>query len=550
VGLGFRTRYFERLVRERPPLDVLEVVSENYMRVSGRARTLLETLRAIYPVILHGVGLDIASSDPLDERYLDALHDLAQRVEPEIVSDHLCWTTHRGVNTNDLMPVAYTEEVLLHVASRIDHVQERLGRSIAIENPSAYLAYAASEMGEAEFLARLAARTGCRLLLDVNNVFVCSKNLGVDADAYLARLLPDSVAYFHLAGHEVMEQVRIDTHDQDVPEEVWSLYAKAAGRFPDAPTIIERDGNYPELDTLLAEAERARSIPRTEIPSSDALPSSEPPRASAAAPKWPTLQARLFEQVVDRPQGFDHGPDLASAVAGLWSEGQPTPAAVGLRVYSDAYLLRLTGVLRDNFPALSEAIGSAFRPLCADYLAAHPPRGYSFVTLGADLADFLDGYDLDLAVAKSALVALVRLEQAALEVHDHEETASPIGVSVLQELQDGDWERLRVAMIAAHRFVASPYSVHEAYEAAREKRDVPVPRAEPHEYLLARPREQVVLTCLAPGERELFESLAAGTPFVAAIPPSLDPQAAVHSLVGWTAAGYLAGISLAAEGAS
>jgi uncharacterized protein (UPF0276 family) len=258
-GLGFRTQHAAEIARDPGPVDWFEVLSDHYIGVGGPRRALLERLRQDHPLALHGVSLSIAGSEPLDREYLDGLAVLAAWLEPVFVSDHLCWTAFGGRHSHDLLPVACTREALAHVAERVAQVQERLGRRLLLENASAYVAFRAREMEEAEFLAELSRRTGCGLLLDVNNLVVNAANLGSDPKRLLEALPADAVGYLHLAGHAVLPDVRIDTHDADVPDAVWTLFEAAARRFPAAGVILERDDNFPEYRVLVAEVGEARA---------------------------------------------------------------------------------------------------------------------------------------------------------------------------------------------------------------------------------------------------------------------------------------------------
>jgi uncharacterized protein (UPF0276 family) len=259
-GLGLRPVYYEQILTERPPVDWFEIISENYMIPGGRPLAMLERFRADYPIVMHGVSMSLASTDPLDMDYLAALKALAARIEPEWVSDHLAWTGVHGLNLHDLLPVPHTREALDHVVERVCRVQDFLGRRLVVENASTYVAFAESEMPEHAFVAELAERADCMLLLDVNNVFVSSFNHGFDAEAYIAALPAERIAQFHMAGHTNNGTHRIDTHDQPVCEEVWKLYARARSRFPLASTMIERDDNFPPFEDLLGELQRMRDV--------------------------------------------------------------------------------------------------------------------------------------------------------------------------------------------------------------------------------------------------------------------------------------------------
>ena len=258
-GLGARPEHYEALLTEQLGcVSWLEALTENYLVDGGKPLHYLERLRAHYPVVLHGVSLSIGGTDPLDETYLRKVRTLADRIEAPWVSDHLCWTGVDGVNLHDLLPLPYTQEALDHVVRRIEHAQHRLQRRLVIENVSSYLTYRHSTMMEWEFLSEVLERADCLLLLDINNVYVSSVNHGFDPQTYLDYLPRHRVQQFHLAGHQRNGEMLIDTHDAPVCEAVWALYAYAVERFGSVTTMIERDGNIPPLDDLLAELDRAR----------------------------------------------------------------------------------------------------------------------------------------------------------------------------------------------------------------------------------------------------------------------------------------------------
>jgi uncharacterized protein (UPF0276 family) len=256
-GLGLRREHYRHVIETKPNVGWFEVISENFMVAGGNPRRVLESVRRDYPVVLHGVSLSIGSTDPLDERYLDALAALARDFEPVWVSDHLCWGTAHGLNSHDLLPLPYTEGALAHVTGRVERVQERLGRRILLENPSSYMRLAGADMEEHEFLAEVARRADCGILLDVNNVFVSAHNHGFDPRAYLAAMPPERVGQIHLAGHTVEGPLLIDTHDDHVRPEVWQLYAEAIGLLGPRSTMIEWDAHVPAFDVLERELEEA-----------------------------------------------------------------------------------------------------------------------------------------------------------------------------------------------------------------------------------------------------------------------------------------------------
>ncbi len=259
-GLGLRPVYYEEILSTRSPIDWFEIVSENYMLPGGRPLAMLERVRADYPVVMHGVSMSIASTDPLDMDYLTQLKTLAARIEPAWISDHLAWTGVHGATLHDLLPIPFTREALDHVVERICRVQDFLGRRLVIENASTYVAFTQSEMGEDAFIREMAERADCLLLLDVNNVFVSSFNHGFDPRAYIDSIPAERVVQFHLAGHTNKETHRVDTHDEPVCDEVWALYEYACRHCGNVSAMIERDDNFPPLAELLAELDQMRAI--------------------------------------------------------------------------------------------------------------------------------------------------------------------------------------------------------------------------------------------------------------------------------------------------
>jgi uncharacterized protein (UPF0276 family) len=262
AGIGLRAEHAVEFLERQPDVGFIEVHAENYFGRGGRMLNLLEQARRDHALSLHGVGLSIGSTDPLDRMHLRRLAELAARVQPAFVSDHLCWSSHRGVHANDLLPLPLTEEALDHVVARVGAVQDALGRTLLIENVSSYLEYEDSTIPEAAFLAEVARRSGCGLLLDVNNLHVSACNHGFDAAAYLRAIPVNAVNELHLAGHVKKRfadgaELLIDTHSEPVCDAVWSLYERALARFGALPTLIEWDSDLPPLGTLLAEAARA-----------------------------------------------------------------------------------------------------------------------------------------------------------------------------------------------------------------------------------------------------------------------------------------------------
>ena len=380
-GIGLRPKHYTEFLESSPPVDWVEAISENFMGVGGRPLAVLEKVRRDRPVVLHGVSLGIASVETLDERYLKDWKALIERIAPSIVSDHLCWGRAHGRYSHDLLPVPFTEEAVKHVVERVQRVQDFLGRRIAVENVSSYLTFAQSELTEWEFVSEVARRADCELLLDVNNIFVSSRNHGFDPDAYLAGVPVDRVVQIHLAGHQRRPELIIDTHDGPVSDEVWALYARALDRFGAVSTLIEWDDGVPPLDVLIAEAEKARAMK----PTVSLSPAGERvgERGRPADARLLSAQHTLFSAICDPTP-------VSEEAEALMAPHPPLSPRARIEVYAEMYWLRMRDVLRDSFPQVRKALGDEdFDALVADFLREHPSTHHSLDRLGAPFPGFL-----------------------------------------------------------------------------------------------------------------------------------------------------------------
>ena len=263
-GLGLRKEHYSDFLETSVAVDFVEVISENFMVAGGQPLHILRQIRERHPVALHGVSMSIGTAEGLDPDYLKRLKSLVDAIEPLFVSDHLSWSRTGGFNSHDLLPLPYTEEALNLVCANIHQAQEALGRTMLFENPSSYLAFAGASMSEWEFIAEMSRRTGCELLLDVNNVFVSASNHGFDALAFLDGIPAECVRQVHLAGHSQGPSLLIDSHDSPVCSGVWHLYARAIERLGPVATMIERDDEIPPLSELLDELAIARALGASE----------------------------------------------------------------------------------------------------------------------------------------------------------------------------------------------------------------------------------------------------------------------------------------------
>ncbi|MFV2057304.1 MAG: DUF692 domain-containing protein [Thiohalomonadales bacterium] len=259
-GLGLRHEYYHEILEHHPPVDWFEILSENYMVEGGKPLYYLDAIRESYPIVMHGVAMSIGSTNPLNMDYLKDLKNLASRVKPRWISDHLCWAGYGSTNLHDLMPLPYNEETIKHVVQRVKRVQDYLGEIFLLENVSSYVTYTHSEMTEWEFISAIVEEADCMMLLDINNIYVSARNHGFDAMDYINGVPIDRIQQFHLAGHSDYGDYVIDTHDHPVVDTVWALYEKALKRFGAVSTMIERDDRMPPFSELLDELAQARDI--------------------------------------------------------------------------------------------------------------------------------------------------------------------------------------------------------------------------------------------------------------------------------------------------
>jgi len=265
AGVGFKSQHFDDILQSPGGVGFFEIHAENFMGAGGPPHARLERLRRDYPLSIHGVSLSLGGQEPLDLAHVDRLKALVDRYEPDLVSEHLAWSSHNGAYLNDLLPLPYTASALRRVGDRVSELQDRLNRRVLIENPATYVAFASSTLSEVDFLMELALRTGCGLLLDVNNVFVSSVNHRFDAAAYIDAVPTRFVEEIHLAGYAQDKDdddaaLLIDAHCAPVADPVWRLYARALARSGKVPTLIEWDNELPTWPALRAEAERAEAL--------------------------------------------------------------------------------------------------------------------------------------------------------------------------------------------------------------------------------------------------------------------------------------------------
>ncbi len=419
-GVGLRTRHYSQFLNGSPKVDWLEAISENFMGTGGRPLAVLHKVRQDRPVVLHGVSLAIGSVDPFDAAYLKQLKELADQIEPAMISDHLCWGRAHGKYVHDLLPLPLTEEAVRHVVTRVQQLQDYLGRQFVLENVSSYMEFKESQYKEWEFLNEISRRSGCGILLDVNNIFVSAHNHGFAPRDYLHGVRRESVKQFHLAGHDNRGPIILDTHEGHVSTPVWELYREAVLHFGNVPALIEWDEAVPELDMLLAEAEIARSVaakalaepvPPVPAPEAPGAPSTRRDFSgvvSASAPSLAALQDRVF--------GWLTAPDAIDDADALVHGGALSPTD-RVNIYAEMYWLRIRDVLRDDYTRLRARMGDdAFDAMCSKYLVANISTHPSLSFIGARLPEFLSTQEVPLFYRD--LAALERARTAAFIAPD------------------------------------------------------------------------------------------------------------------------------------
>lgn len=513
-GLGLRIPHYEHIFEHTPDVGWFEIISENFMDTQGRARRNLARIRERYPVVMHGVSLSIGSVDVLHSDYLRQLRQLARDIEPAWISDHLCWTGVAHRNLHDLLPVPYTEEALRHIVERVQQVQDYLGRPIALENPSTYLEFTSSQIPEAEFLAELARRSGCQLLLDVNNVYVSCFNHRQDPQCYLDALPLDRVVQIHLSGHSHCGTHIIDTHDDKVADPVWALYAdvlRRAGRVPN--TMIEWDAEIPAWDVLVGELNRAREIARGLEVDGDGAVAACHAQATAelVAPQdanRPDVGLAMEQQRLQDAILQGEGP-VAEDAASLWIRAKENfSAAAQLGVYLHAYRARLNEVTAEDYPVLRHYLGDDRHAALIDNFVRQTP------SLHFNIARYTAGLPAHLArVLPDDLLAqdLARLEDALCQMQDADESPA-LTTGHLAGVGADDLQQATLALRAAARLLSFSYPV-DAYYTAVQEGEEPVPPAPESSRLLVFRHDDVVWRMpLDAAEFDLLQALSASVP--------------------------------------
>lgn len=534
VGVGLRAPHYRQFLEQRPKVGWLEVHTENYLDQSGWDWHVLQELRRDYPLSLHGVGLGLGSARGFSDQHLERVRALVERVDPLLVSEHLCWGAVHDRNLNDLLPMTLNHSALGLLCERVERVQDTLRRRILVENVSAYVRFRDDAMSEAEFMAALARRTGCALLLDVNNLYVNQCNHGEDALAAIAAIAPGSVGEIHLAGHLVTPAAVVDHHGDTVAPPVWELYRAALARFGKLPTLIEWDTDIPALEVLLGEADKAAAIAEAYAARAHANPAGGAAGVTASrhelAASQQTFAAALFE--VD-----SEGQALAQL------KGADNRSRFGL--YRGNLTAGWNKTLSAAYPVLRQLVGEEFfSALSRAYGMQHPSDNADLNHFGAQFAAFLEAFP---HVAEYPyLPDMARLEWALHRAH-YAADVQGIAAGELAALTPAQMETARLKLHPACCLLASAWAIVPLWQAHQPGGGQQFPSAmRAHSYgLIARPRWKTEVVSLSSSAHAALSALAAGASFGAALDAAfeLDDEfdVGVH-LRHWIQLGLLAAI--------
>jgi len=479
-GVGLRNEHYDFILESWPEMDFFEVISENFMDSGGRPAKILEKVRAHYPVILHGTSLSIASTDPLSQKYLKRLKALVHRIDPLLVSDHLCWSGVGGHALHDLLPIPQTEEAVRHIVSRVGEVQDFLGRQILLENVSTYVTYKHSEMPEWEFISEISKRSGCGILLDLNNVYVNSFNHKFDPYVYLENIPGEKVGQFHLAGHADKGEYLFDTHNARVIDPVWKLYEKALEKWGKISTLIEWDEDIPDFSVLSQEASKARCYyekARERMKMSDELPQHKVEEA-----KGPSLE-KIEKWMKGHIQPLPQKETVVLTPMPLNPQGH-TDGEKRLDVYAEGYFVRIHDALLEAYPATQHILGaSVFAKIAEKYARTFPSCDYNLSLAGIHLPEFLKREEKtkDLPF----LPDLSRLEWFVSEsFHAFHQPAQ--NLSEVTQYCEEDWENLRIIFQSSLNLVSSDWPIIDLWKARK------TPRNEIKVDLVNRPQKALI----------------------------------------------------------
>lgn len=497
VGLGLRHPFHDYVLTERPAVPWFEVITENYLFFDGPPRNFLRRVSENYPLVFHGVSLSIGSLEPIRHHYLAQLKKLIKEYRPLWISDHLCWTYNGAENSHDLLPVPFTRESLARIKSKVQQVQDFLGQKIYLENPSAYVDFAQNELTEQDFISELCQSSGCGLLLDLNNLVVNQHNLGYKPLHYLDRIKNCDVRQIHLAGHTIKENVRIDTHDADISQEVLDLLPYAKELWPNANPMLEWDDKIPPIEYLLKQRDKISDLwnsDKKNLPPVKILPSLQRPEIQADK-----VLHQNFWQMLKKTDYVTENDIMESQIL---SHQCPTPAQVGMNVYSSAYYARLLEVLEKDFPVLKSVLNELFPDVGMAYLAAHPSTYDSIDFIGNNLAGFIGETDFgfDLGVDRKIIKDVAAFENITGLCSVAFSDRSP-ALSVKQ-LSEEDWSSRKIRLNSTVMLYQASCEIHAVIDAVKAGQTPEIPELQTRYYVFYRHDDHTHWRSI--GEEEFF----------------------------------------------
>lgn len=492
-------------------MDWFEAISENYMDTGGRPLHILEKVRRHYPVALHGTSLSVGSIDPLHPGYLTRLKKLVERIDPFLVSDHLCWSAVQGEALHDLLPLPLTEEAIQHVVRRVDEIQEFLGRRILLENVSTYVTYRHSTLPEWEFLTQVVKRSGCGILLDLNNLYVNAVNHRFNSSDYLENIPGELVGQFHLAGHTDMGSFLFDTHSAPVIDPVWELYRKALGLWGPVSTLIEWDEAIPPYSRLAEEAERARAIYREFKEKRDGSPRDRCVVEAQVSPPEPSVSLSEVQQwMKSRIQPFSQNLASSASDRPLLNPQGGVTGEERMEVYAKGYRARIRESLAEVYEGVHHVLGSErFDELSELYARRYPSHNYNLNYAGRHLPELLPHFSASRSLP--FLSDLAKLEWLVWEAF-HSFDGAPLQPSQIQEIPMEEWENMKIVFQPSVRLITSDWPILDLW-LARHRRAGEPPLdwvGRPQRVLVGRKEDQVRCELLDSNQYRLLEGLLAG----------------------------------------
>jgi len=518
VGVGLRAQHYPEILDKWPAMDWFEAISENYMDTGGRPLRTLEQIRHHYPVALHGTSMSLGSTDSFHPDYLPRLKKLVERIDPFIVSDHLCWSGVESNHLYDLLPLPFTEEAIQHLVSRIQHVQDFIQRKILIENVSTYVTFKYAEMPEWVFISEIARRAGCGILLDLNNIYVNSVNHNFNPAEYIQNIPADMVGQFHLAGHTDMGKFLFDTHNGIVIDQVWDLYRKALSRFGQVSTLIEWDAEIPSFERLSEEAAKAREIYQefrtavtekssnvilSEVKNLNTRSFADTQDDKSAKVSLSDIQKAIRPRIQPEHRAFDSTGDILNPQGG-------DPGEVRLDVYSNGYTARFQESLAEVFEAVHAVLGDrVFYEAASEYISQYPSKHYNLNLVGRHFSEFLKAHTL---LEKFPYLAdLAQLEWQVSEAF-HAYDLEPISPAQVSSISADEWEGLKITFQPSVSLLLSRWPVLDIWLKRKEPAEMARTHSEirPQNILIGRRELLVRCELLDSNQLQLMKGLLSG----------------------------------------